>query len=67
MLLGEVKTMAKKPYNFREVDADRRCRDCGRPLKRNLLARHPNAERCYWDNRVATGHPGKKMSKISHP
>ena len=37
----------KKPFDFRKVDLKRRCIDCNAPLKLNLLAKVPEAPRCY--------------------
>ena len=36
----------KKPFNYREVNTLKRCIDCNMPLKKNLLAKNPNAKRC---------------------
>ena len=37
--------MQKTKKNFREL-SDKRCIDCGQPLKKNLVERNPNANRC---------------------
>jgi hypothetical protein len=37
----------KKPFDFRNVDLIRRCVDCNAPLKKNLLAKVPEAPRCH--------------------
>lgn len=37
----------KKPFEFTERDNTRRCETCGEPLKKNLLAKDPNADECY--------------------
>lgn len=37
----------KKPFKFTETDNTRRCETCGEPLKKNLLAKDPNAKECY--------------------
>lgn len=29
----------KKPYSYDDRDPNQRCTDCGKPLKKNLLAR----------------------------
>jgi hypothetical protein len=41
-----------KPYPFSNIDPDHRCIDCGQPLKRNLLAKKPDALRCYVCHRL---------------
>jgi len=38
--------MAKKPYDFREI-SNKHCVICGKPLKKNVVERQPNADRCY--------------------
>ena len=40
----------KKPFNFRNVDPDKKCLDCNAPFKLNLLSKNPNALRCYTCN-----------------
>ncbi len=47
--------MAKKPYTNTEL-SDKRCRSCGKRLKKNLLAKRPDADLCY---RCFTGKKGK--------
>jgi hypothetical protein len=42
----------KKPFRYNETDSTRLCRDCNQPLKKNLLARNPEAERCYPCNKL---------------
>lgn len=37
----------KAKHNFREVDINHKCLDCGSPLKKNLLERIPGALRCH--------------------
>jgi hypothetical protein len=37
----------KKPFDFRQVDTTRHCIDCNAPLKKNLLVKCPDADRCY--------------------
>jgi uncharacterized protein with PIN domain len=37
--------MQKTKKNFREL-SDKRCIDCGQPLKKNLVERNPDANRC---------------------
>lgn len=36
----------KKPFRHTEL-SDRRCIDCERRLKKNLISRKPTAKRCY--------------------
>jgi hypothetical protein len=36
----------KKPFRHDEVDENRPCLDCHQPMKKNLLARNPEAQRC---------------------
>ena len=40
---------SNKKHKFREyeVSPDRKCIDCGRPIKMNVLARVPKVCRCY--------------------
>ena len=35
--------------------SDRKCKDCGKPLKQNLTNKNPDADRCYVCWRVAEG------------
>lgn len=44
----------KKPFDFRKVDPGRRCLDCNAPLKQNLIAKNPEAKRCYVCNILRT-------------
>lgn len=37
----------KKPYDYKETVSTYKCIDCKQPLKANLLARKPEAVRCY--------------------
>jgi hypothetical protein len=36
----------KKAFDFRQL-SDRKCRECGRQLKRNLIEKKPKADLCY--------------------
>ena len=38
--------MAKKPYKFTEM-SDKKCRICGKLLKKNVVERQPTADTCY--------------------
>jgi len=38
--------------DFRKVDLNHRCTDCGAPLKVNLLAKNPTATRCWACNKL---------------
>ena len=38
--------MAKKPYTYREM-SNKKCASCGKNLKKNLVAKKPNATLCY--------------------
>jgi hypothetical protein len=44
-----------KPYKHTDRDPNHKCIRCGRPLKRNLLAKRPKAELCYQDFRRLQG------------
>jgi hypothetical protein len=41
----------KKPFKFNELSPDRKCRKCGKPLKKNVLAKHPDADLCWKHHR----------------
>ncbi len=36
----------KKPFDYKEL-SNKRCCGCGRKLKKNLVAKNPDATRCY--------------------
>ena len=36
----------RKPFKHNEM-SERKCARCGKPLKKNLLARRPDADRCW--------------------
>lgn len=45
----------KKPYHYNDL-SDRRCKRCGSRLKKNLLAKRPNAEldfKCWYPAEMA--------------
>jgi len=44
--------MAKKPYTYREM-SNKKCASCGKNLKKNLVAKKPNATLCYICYRAA--------------
>lgn len=44
--------MAKKPYTYREM-SNKRCAVCGKNLKKNLVAKKPDAKLCYICYRAA--------------
>ena len=44
----------KKDFDYKQV-SNKTCRDCGRPLKKNLLHTNPDATRCWVCWRIATG------------
>lgn len=44
----------KKDFTYNQV-SNKTCKDCGRPLKLNLLKQHPDATRCWVCWRIATG------------
>jgi predicted nucleic acid-binding Zn ribbon protein len=37
----------KKPYRYNELDPKRTCSVCKKPMKKNLLEKKPNAEKCF--------------------
>jgi len=37
----------KKPFKYTEREPTKKCKKCGRPLKKNLLAKKPKADLCY--------------------
>ncbi len=47
---------SKKPFEFNELSEDVKCKDCGKPLKKNIVARKERPRQCYacyWlDNRT---------------
>ncbi len=46
--------MVAKPFDFREVDNSVRCKVCGKPLKKNVIARKlKRPEKCYKHYMVA--------------
>lgn len=59
-----------KPYPFNNVDQDHRCLDCNQPLKRNLLAKNPDALRCYVCNKLRSNNTNinrvKFLAKQKH-
>jgi hypothetical protein len=54
----------KKATSFNEVDVNVRCIDCNRPLKKNLLARKPDAKRCYVCNTLRSGNQNINRDKL---
>ncbi len=44
----------KKDFDYKQV-SNKTCKDCGRPLKMNLLKQHPDASRCWVCWRISTG------------
>ena len=55
----------KKEFTYNQVST-KTCKDCGRPLKKNLLNQHKDAEHCWVCWRIATGRPisrGKDLRK----
>ena len=60
--------MARKPYPNTALSTTRRCKECSRFLKLNLLAKNPDADLCYrcWRPKelrrrgVSTGYIRKK-------
>jgi RNA polymerase-binding transcription factor DksA len=38
--------MARKPYKHNDL-SNRKCKECGKPLKLNLLAKAPHADICH--------------------
>lgn len=51
----------KKPYRYTEKDNRRICVDCKKPLKKNLLAKRPNADKCY-----SCFNPKRKAHKLAN-
>lgn len=49
----------RKPFKHTEVDNSRVCVVCRRPLKKNLLVKRPNAEKCF-----ACTKPDRKANKL---
>lgn len=44
--------MAKKPFDFTARDTKVRCITCGKPIKKNVIARKKNKpKRCYKDHK----------------
>jgi hypothetical protein len=54
----------KKATSFNEVDVNVRCIDCNRPLKKNLLARKPDAHRCYVCHTLHSGNENINRDKL---
>jgi hypothetical protein len=54
----------KKATSFNEVDVSIRCIDCNRPLKKNLLARKPDAKRCYVCNTLHSGNQNINRKRL---
>ena len=57
----------KKPFKHTETDPQRRCVDCNMPLKKNLLAKNPEAKRCNVCHHLksnSTNFPRKRYEKI---
>jgi len=49
----------RKSFKYTEVDNSRVCVVCRRPLKKNLLVKRPNAEKCF-----ACTKPDRKANKL---
>lgn len=45
--------MQKSKKNFREL-SNKKCIDCGQPLKKNLVERNPDAIRCWVCHKIFT-------------
>ena len=54
--------MQKTKKNFREL-SDKRCLDCGQPLKKNLVDRNPDANRCWLCHKIFT-FKGKNFTEL---
>ncbi len=55
----------KKEFDYKQ-ESNKTCKDCGRPLKKNLLKTNPDATRCWVCWRIVTGFPisrGKDLKK----
>jgi hypothetical protein len=44
----------KKSYDYKQVSS-KTCKDCGKPLKKNLLNSNPDTVRCWVCWRIARG------------
>lgn len=49
----------RKPFKHTDVDTSRKCVVCHKPLKKNLLAKRHNAEKCF-----SCTNPERKANKI---
>lgn len=45
----------KHKHDFREM-SDKKCTVCDKPLKKNVVERQPNADRCYAHEKNKSGH-----------
>ena len=54
----------RKPKNsFRKL-SNKKCIDCGQPLKQNLLDINPDAKKCWICYNIANPNPGRDMTKF---
>ena len=49
----------KKPFSY-AVHSDKKCIVCGKPLKANLVASNPKADRCYLHHIKAKGSESRR-------